>query len=373
MENADRIAKWVEKLAPKQLAIGEDPIGWQIGDPSEQINHVLVALELTTKVIDYAINIGAKMIVTHHPVFFRPMKSLRTDQPKGRLIQRCIQDGICVYSAHTNLDVARGGLNDWLAESIGLEQVKHFSQTRFDQHLKLVVYVPAEAEELVTSAMFGAGAGWIGEYSHCSFRQSGTGTFQPQVGSNPYIGKVGEVESVNEIRIETIVPSAQKDRVIQAMIAAHPYEEVAYDVFQLEGIGQPQSIGRIGFLPMPITLEQFTQQLKTTFALKGIRFVGDANRLIKKVAIIGGAARSYWPSAQQAGADVFITGDIDYHTAVDALEAGMSLIDPGHHVESIMQQQLTNWLIQCADQQGGDAPNVMISAYPNDNNPFQFV
>jgi len=359
-----------EELAPKYMAMPDDKIGLQLGSLQKDITKVLVALDVTEAVVDEAIAAGAELIIAHHAIIYRPLANLQTDTPAGRLYAKLIKHDIAVYVAHTNLDVATGGINDLLAEKLGLSDTTHLEEVHTEKLNKLVVFVPKTHHEVVLEAMFGAGAGWIGQYSHCSFNVEGTGTFLPREGADPYIGKAGKLERVDEVRIETIVPDTASRRVVQAMLKAHPYEEVAYDLYPLDLKGRAFGLGRVGKLPAETTLASFVQAAKQAFDVPAVRVVGDLNGTVRKAAVLGGSGGRYWKRAQFAGAGVLVTGDVDYHDAHDALAAGMAIIDVGHNVEKIMKEAVASYLRERFAEKRYATTAI---ASQVDTEPFQFA
>ncbi|CAG7605949.1 GTP cyclohydrolase 1 type 2 [Paenibacillus solanacearum] len=338
------VIQLMEELAPKAYAVPDDKIGLQIGTLQKDIRKVLVALDVTEEVVAEAIREQADLIIAHHAVIYRPLPHIQTDTPAGRLYEKLIKHDIAVYIAHTNLDTADGGINDMMAEAIGLTDTEPLDEVHTDKLKKLVVFVPVDYADKVRQAMFDAGAGWIGDYSHCSFNIEGSGTFMPREGTEPFIGKQGKLETAKEIRIETIVPQSVERRVVQAMLKAHPYEEVAYDLYLLDLKTRTFGLGRAGKLPKPLTLAELCEQVKQAFDVPMLRVVGDPDQMMRKAAVLGGSGSRYMKHAMFKGADVLITGDIDYHTAHDALAAGIALIDPGHNVEKIMKQGVAEYL-----------------------------
>ncbi|MET3850377.1 MULTISPECIES: Nif3-like dinuclear metal center hexameric protein [unclassified Paenibacillus] len=338
------VIQYMEQLAPKHLAVPDDRIGLQLGSLQKEIRSVLVALDVNDEVVEEAIAMGADLIVAHHAIIFRPLKQLQTDTPMGKMYEKLIKHDIAVYISHTNLDIAEGGMNDWMAEALGIADGVPLDEVHAEKLYKLVVFVPAAHAEKVRAAMLDAGAGAIGNYSHCSFNVQGTGTFLPQEGTEPYIGKPGKLEQVEEVRIETIVPQGIRNKIVQAMIKAHPYEEVAYDLYPVDLKGRSYGLGRVGKLREPVTLAEFVDVVKEKLDVPHVRVVGDLNRKIGKAAVLGGSGSRYVNSAIFRGADVLVTGDIDYHTAQDALMAGIALIDPGHNAEKIMKAKTAEWL-----------------------------
>ncbi|WP_371369663.1 GTP cyclohydrolase 1 type 2 [Sporomusa rhizae] len=320
----------LEKLAPKHLAEEWDNVGLLVGNPEQLIHKAIVALDVDGDVVDEALTVGADMIVAHHPLIFKGIKNIRADLPLGSLLTKLIKNGIAVYAAHTNLDSAPGGVNDILAQKLKLTDIKALTSVHQDKLCKLVVFVPVSHVEKVRMTMSEAGAGHTGNYSHCSFATEGIGSFLPLAGTNPYIGKTGSLEFVPEYRLETIVPMHLKTQVINAMIAAHPYEEVAYDEYLLLNSGASYGLGRIGGLAEPVSLEMFIGQVKAALNITAVKAAGSVTTKITKVAVCGGSGADLIKNAVNAGADVLITGDVKYHEAQQAVAEGLAIIDAGH-------------------------------------------
>jgi dinuclear metal center YbgI/SA1388 family protein len=359
-----------EQLAPKHYALPDDKIGLQLGTLNKAIDHVLVALDVNDEVAEEAIRAKADLIIAHHAIIYRPLKHIQTDTPAGKLYEKLIKHDIAVYIAHTNLDVADGGVNDMMADVLGLTSLSHLEDIHTDKLKKLVVFVP-EAEHLkVRSALFAAGAGDIGQYSHCSFNIAGTGTFLPEDGAKPFIGKPGQFESVKEVRLETVVSESIERKVIQAMLKAHPYEEVAYDLYPMDLKGRTFGLGRVGKLPEACSVAELIERVKHAFDVPTVRVVGALDRQVRKIAVLGGSGGRYINHAKYAGADVFITGDIDYHTAQDALAAGLILIDPGHNAEKIMKAHVANYLTK---QLSEKKYQTKVTASTVDTEVFKFI
>lgn len=338
------VIQYMEQLAPKHVAVEGDKIGLQLGSLSKEITGILVALDVNEEVVDEAISLGVNLIVAHHAIIFRPLPSIQVDTPIGKVYEKLIKNDIAVYIAHTNLDITEGGMNDWMAEALGFEPSASLEDIHTDNLYKLVVFVPKDHHQRVLDAMLDAGAGAIGNYSHCSFNMEGYGTFKPGAGTDPYIGSQGKLEKVEEIRIETIVPASIRNQVIQAMLKKHPYEEVAYDLYPMDLKGRTLGLGRVGKLAEPVTLKEFVERVKVKLDVPAVRVVGDMNRSIKKAAVLGGSGGRYWKHALFQGADVLVTGDVDYHTAQDAFMAGITIVDPGHNAEKIMKVKVAEWL-----------------------------
>lgn len=330
-EKVQRIVNIINQIAPPKLATDWDNVGLLVGDYTAEVNKVMVALDVTAAVLDEAIEQGIDLIISHHPLIFKELKAIRADQAVPKLVIKAIKYGINIFAAHTNLDIAQGGVNDLLATKLGLTITEPLTVTSCEQLLKLVVYIPAGHEEELRHVLSDLGAGWIGNYSHCTFQTTGTGTFKPLQGTSPYIGHQESLEKVKEIRLETIVPADRLAKVISGMLKKHPYEEVAYDVYPLANHGLENGLGRIGYLPEAVTYQDFLEQIKEALNLPYLRYVGDLKRQIRKVALLGGSGSSYIKTAAAKGADLYITGDVDFHSSQLAESLELALIDAGHY------------------------------------------
>jgi len=364
------IFELIEQFSPLDLAEEWDNCGIQVGDPNRPVDRVLLALDMDEEVLLEALDRGAGLVVTHHPFIFKGIRQIREDRQPGKLLAEIIRAGITVYSAHTNLDSARGGVNAVLAERLGLTGIRVLRPSN-EKYLKLVVFVPPERAEAVREALAGAGAGSIGNYSDCSFMLKGTGAFLPLEGTNPYTGSAGKLERVEEIRLETIIPARMAGSAVKAMLAAHPYEEVAYDLYPLENKAADSGLGRVGRLKKALTLEQFTARVKESLDLRAIRRGGSGSRQISTVAVCGGSGGDFWPLAQSAGADLLVTGDIGYHAARDMLAAGLSFIDAGHYgTERVVLEALAGYLGEGCRKKGIDL-DIVVSGVNGE--PFEYI
>ncbi|WP_100331591.1 Nif3-like dinuclear metal center hexameric protein [Bacillus xiapuensis] len=368
--NGHEVIQLFEQFSPKKYAMEGDKIGLQIGRLNQPVERVLIALDVLEEVVDEAIAKRVQLIIAHHPIIFRPLKSLITSEPAGRVIEKLIKHDIAVYAAHTNLDVAKGGVNDLLAEALELQSPEVLVPTFAERLKKLAVFVPETHEDAVREAMGTAGAGFIGEYSHCSFTSQGTGRFLPRAGANPYIGQPGKSEEVAEVKIETVYPESLEKKVLAAMLKAHPYEEVAYDLYPLANQAETLGIGRIGKLEKEMTLREFADFVKEKLDVKGVRVVGELTDKVKKVAVLGGDGNKYFQTAKFKGADVYVTGDFYYHTAHDALAAGLNIIDPGHNVEKVMKAGTAKKMKELAAGKGLDVEFIASSVHTD---PFTFL
>ena len=276
------------------------------------------------------------MIISHHPFIFKPIKNINMENFNGRIIKKLIKNDISLYVSHTNMDAADKGLNHMLARKLELENIDVLHPTHSEKLYKITVFVPEGYEDDVRSALGDTGAGWIGNYSHCTFQSKGTGTFKPLEGSNPFIGKVDDIEKVDEYRIETIVTQKNLSNAINKMIQAHPYEEVAYDVYPLENQGKISGFGKIGEYEDPTSFNDFIERVKTVLKIDTIRVSGTKKENIKTVGLCGGSAVDFMTTAANKGADVYITGDVKYHDAQLAEELDILLIDGGHFSTEII-------------------------------------
>ncbi|WP_432409307.1 Nif3-like dinuclear metal center hexameric protein [Wukongibacter sp. M2B1] len=343
----NEIMKVLEEIAPISLAENWDNVGLQVGDKDRAIEKIMVCLELNDKIIDEAIEKDVDMIVTHHPLIFKPLKKLLSSDPIVRVINKLIKNDINLYCAHTNLDIAIGGTSDFLASLLNLNDIKPLSITENKKYYKLVVFVPENNIEAVREAVSIAGAGSIGNYSHCTYQSKGLGTFKPLQGADPYIGEIDKVEEVEEYRLETIVAANELSRVLEAMLKAHPYEEVAYDVIPLENNIESLGIGRIGYLSMGKDLKEFALEIKNILCADSVKIIGNEKQIIKKIGICTGSGSDYIKTAYKNGCDCYITGDIKYHDAQLASDLGLCIIDAGHYeTENIICTPLKNRLLK---------------------------
>lgn len=321
-------------IAPEALREEWDNVGLQVGDPDASVSRVLISLDVTPEVVAEAAGFGAQCVVAHHPLLFRPLRSLREDRPEGRLPAQLIRAGIALYVMHTNLDVARPGTSDALAallDVMDLEPLVPASGRSGGSRLKLVTFAPAADAERIRAALGDAGAGVIGRYSHCSFSSPGTGSFRPLPGAHPTIGAVGTQEQVQEERIEVVVPAGSLPHVVDALLAAHPYEEVAYDLYPLAQPPDGTGLGRVGRLPASCSLAELAGRVRERLPATSVAVVGDAGRQVQRVALCGGSGGDLVDAAAGASADVLITGDVKHHQALHALDAGLAVIDAGHY------------------------------------------
>ncbi|WP_273850812.1 Nif3-like dinuclear metal center hexameric protein [Guptibacillus spartinae] len=358
-----------EAWSKKKYAEDGDPIGLQVGSLNKKINKVMTALDVLPNVVEEAVREGVDLIIAHHPILYRPLKKINLDTEQGKMIETLIKHDITVYAAHTNLDVAPGGVNDMLAEALELKDTSVLIET-FQRTLKKVaVFVPASHQEEVRTALASAGAGSIGEYSDCTFTTQGTGRFKPTDEAKPFIGEAGTIESVEEVKIESIFYEDQQSKIMNAIKKAHPYEEIAYDIFPLDNEPEKLGLGRVGHLEQEMTLASFADYVKEKLGAGGVRIVGDLQSTIKKVAVLGGDGNKFVHAARFSGADVFVSGDIYYHVAHDAMIEGLQIIDAGHNIEKIMIEGVRKKLQTFLEEKRYDT--TVISSQER-TDPFQF-
>ena len=324
------IAAAVERLAPLALAEGWDNCGLQVGDPAARRTRVLVALTPLPEVFEEAEETGADFLLFHHPLIFAPLKTLDTSSYPGDLLARAVRGERAVYAAHTSYDAAPGGVSVALAATLGLQGPLRVLSPRGGLR-KLVVFVPEENAEDVAEALSAAGAGVIGDYTRCTFRTPGTGTFLPGETTDPHIGERGNLERVEEVRLETVVPAHDARRAAEAASAAHPYEEVALDVYPVEGHPEGCGYGRIGDFPEPLTPAGLRERVSDALGFPA-RLVADPEprRPVGRVAVLGGSGGSFVREAAASGAEAYVSGDLDYHDALLAEALGLVAVDAGH-------------------------------------------
>jgi dinuclear metal center YbgI/SA1388 family protein len=319
----------INKIAPPVLAEPWDNVGLQVGDPTAAVTRIMVALDPVPAAVDQAISASCQLLVTHHPLVFTPLKRISTADQTGALLHRAIRHGLAVIALHTNYDVAAGGLNDLLADRLGLAGSRPLKVTTRDELVKLTVFVPATHREQVLSALFRHGGG-IGRYDQCSFRTAGEGTFRPLDGAEPFIGTVGSRETVAEERLELLLRRSAQGAAVKALLATHPYEEPAFDLVPLLNEGVPLGLGRIGELAGPVSLAEFAARVKECLGVSALRLTGDPTRQVRRVALCGGSGASLLHEAARQGAGVLVTGDVKYHDAREAEALNIALVDAGH-------------------------------------------
>ncbi len=307
-----------------------DNVGILAGDPDGPADRILVALDATPASARRCLRSGANLLVTHHPPIHTPLRAVLGGRSAGSPLHDLIRGGVAVLSAHTNADVAPGGVSHAVARRLRLARIRPLIPGEPSDACKLVVFVPPAHAEAVMEAVDRAGGGRIGAYSRCSFRLRGTGTFLPRAGARPFLGRRGRVEEAEEIRFETVVPSSLLSGAIRAVREAHPYEEPAIEAYPLRGGVLGGGVGAIGERERPGTLDEVLEEACRRLRLGGVRVAGSTRRRIGKVAVVAGSGAEFAGAARDAGADLFLTGDLKYHAALEAAHGGMPVADIGH-------------------------------------------
>lgn len=330
-----RLADVIEVLDeayPPRLAQPWDSVGLVCGDPDDALDSVTVAVDATPAVVDEVPDAG--LLLAHHPLLLRGVDTVAASTPKGALVHRLIRSGRSLFTAHTNADSASPGVSDALADALGLTVEAVLEPLSVTGDLdKWVIYVPRENADAVRAAVFDAGAGHIGDYSHCSWSVSGIGQFLPHDGATPAVGSVGTVERVDEDRFEVVAPARARAAVLAAMRAAHPYEEPAFDIFALVRPPGDAGLGRIGTLPQPEPLRAFVSRVAAALPRTswGVRAAGDPHMAVTRVAVCGGAGDSLLATAAGAGVQAYVTADLRHHPADEHRRASdVALIDVAH-------------------------------------------
>jgi len=353
MRVADVIAL-IESWYPPHRAEDWDAVGLVCGDPDAEVRSILLAVDPVLAVADEAVALDADLVIVHHPLYLKGTTTVAASTPKGRVIHRLLGAGCGLLTAHTNADSPTGGVSASIAEALGLVDVLPLEPDPISPADKIVVFVPTADAERVRSALAEAGAGQIGDYDSASFSTPGEGRFRPLPGADPAIGSVGELEVVEEVRVEVIADRRLRADLISVLLAAHPYEEPAYDVIELAGLPDPScGSGRIGRLPEPITLSAFADLAASVFpaTAHGLRVAGDPSQVVETVALCGGAGDFLLERARSAGADAYVTSDLRHHPASESVEAdGPALVDVAHWAaESLWLPVLRDRLVEALD------------------------
>jgi dinuclear metal center YbgI/SA1388 family protein len=320
----------LERFAPRALAAEWDNVGLLLGDPAQPVHAVMTCLTVTPDVVEEAVREQVSLIISHHPILFRGAKQLTAGTADGQVVLPLARAGIAVYSPHTALDNCPGGINDLLCTRLGVVQPIPLRPRAGSRQYKLVVFVPDSDLAKVSDAVFAAGAGNIGQYTQCSFRLAGTGTFFGTEATNPVVGQKGRREEVAEWRLEVVVPEPYLPAVLRAMRQTHSYEEPAYDVYPLHG-GLADGEGRVGQLASPTTLAELARRAQRELDAACVQVVGDLSKTVRTVAIACGAGGEFLSDSLRANADVFLTGELRFHEALLARTSGIGLILPGHY------------------------------------------
>jgi dinuclear metal center YbgI/SA1388 family protein len=330
------VTGWMNESYDPRWAEDWDAVGLVCGDPARPVSKILLAVDPAPAVVEEATSWGADLLVVHHPLFLTPVSSVAATTPKGRTLHTLMAAGCALFTAHTNADVPPGGVNDSLARAVGLVDPEVVVPDAGDGLDKLVTFVPHENAEQLRAAITAAGAGRIGDYDSCTFTVEGEGRFRPLDGATPAIGRVGEVEVVAEARVESVFPRSRRLQVVAAMKAVHPYEEPAYDVFELADLpdaGPARGHGRIGRLETPMSLHDFAARVDHALpgTAHGVRVAGDPDRPVERIGVASGAGDYLLDTVLGTDADVYLTSDLRHHRAAEFLEhGGPALVDVAH-------------------------------------------
>lgn len=320
----------LHQIAPPELAEEWDNVGLLLGDPAAPCGRVVVTLDVDRGVLRRAARAGAQLVVSHHPPIFKPMASITADCEGGALLLDAAREGIALAAAHTNYDIAPGGVNDVLAGLLELRGAEPLAAVEASAQAKIVVFTPAGDLDAVVAALGRAGAGVIGNYRECTFRSPGVGTFRGVEGANPAVGQAGRREEVDELRVEAVLPVAFACQAVAAVRAAHSYEEPAVDVYPLAPARPELGLGRVGALPKPLRADRLVERIKQCLGVDAVRVVGSLRRRVERVAVLGGGGGRHVADALRRRCQLFLTGDVSHHQALDAAAAGLVVVDAGH-------------------------------------------
>ena len=327
------VVSLIEQLAPPHYQEDYDNTGLTAGNPNDEVSGVMLCLDVTDEVIEQARTCGTNMIISHHPLVFKPLKRLTDATRPERLMAKAIRYGMALYACHTSLDSARDGVSWRMAQILGLQNVRTLEQ-RNGELRKIVVYVPESHAEKVREAMFAAGAGAIGRYDKCSFNSAGVGTFRAGSDCRPFVGEIGVREDAPEVKIETVVPRHLCNSVVNAARRVHPYEEMAYDVYTLNNVAEGIGLGTIGDLPEKMEIMSFIKQIKEKFKCEHIEYNEPHCEMVSRVAMCGGSGASFAQLAAACGAEVFITGEMKFSEFFDT-EGVITAVRIGHYESEI--------------------------------------
>jgi len=328
--NVSEFLGFLAPLAPPEYTEQWDRCGFELGDPAEEIRKIAVSLDPTSRIVQQAAETEANLLVTHHPLFFRPLERLVLGSQVSDTVRALFQSEMNLVSCHTNWDAAPGGINDALAEALELRDAHPLQPISQAAYLKLVVFTPLEAADQVRVALAESGAGHIGNYDSCSYSARGEGRFRALSGASPYLGQVGVLERADEERIEVLVPRHLLGRVLEAMRQAHPYEEIAYELYPIENAPPLAGMGRVGSLSERMAFQVFVEFAVDKLQSERPRIYENGGKIVQRIAVCGGAGGSLWKMAKKQGADCLVTADVPYHTALEAKLAGFPVLDLGH-------------------------------------------
>ncbi len=341
-----QVIQQLDRLAPPQLAESWDNVGLLLGSPKRKVEGVLCALDLNEAVVKEAIQKKVQLIVTHHPFIFKPFKKIDLETSQGRILEQLIKHDINLFAMHTNFDSAKDGMNDYLAEKLDLQNVSILHQTGVRKKVKVVVYVPQTHFEVVRDKMIVWNPCQVGNYSGCTFATAGEGTFCPEANAKPFVGTQGELEKVQEMKLEFMTYQDALGEMLKVLQDVHPYEEIAWDAFALENQQEAYGFGRVGMCKAQ-SVQALIEQVKHIFGVPYVRLIAQAHQKsqsISRIAICSGSGASVIPQAARC-ADVLITGDIGFHEGQSVLTSDLILIDVGHYAsENIGMEKIKDYL-----------------------------
>lgn len=372
MPTLGEITALLDEWYPPHQADSWDAVGLVTGDPADDVRRILLAVDPVTAVVDEALAAEAQLLVCHHPLLLKGVHGVAATDPKGRLVHRLVRGGCALLTAHTNADSPAGGVSESLALALGLEDVRPLDPDPAPPMDKIVVFAPVGSAESLRRALSDAGAGALGDYAGASFTSTGEGRFRPLEGARPAVGEVGRAEVVDEVRIEAVLPRRLRAQVVEAMRAAHPYEEPAHDVLELAAADEPdRGSGRLGRLPRPMSLRAFAEHVAAVLpgTAHGVRVAGDPERTVETVGLCGGAGDFLLDRARAEGVDVYLTSDLRHHPASELREHpdAPALVDVAHWAAEstwlpVLRRRLTEAL--------GDTVEVRVSTTNSD--PWTF-
>jgi dinuclear metal center YbgI/SA1388 family protein len=330
------IVKLLERAYPPAWAAPGDHSGFEVGDPDTLVDLILVALEVTPGVVREAESLQAPLLLTHHPLLYKPLAAVREDEPGGLLLSRLIRAGVALVSCHTNLDAAPGGLNDYLADRLELTDRGVLATTFLDPLYKLTVFVPLGYEDQVRAALGDLGLGTIGRYSHCSFSARGQGTYRPLAGTRPFQGEVGSLSRAEEVRLEILAPESRLTAALSRLQEVHPYEEVAYDLYPLKNPGAPLGLGRVGSWPQPRPFEAVLSRVKEIFRVNTVTVWGRPPDQVQRLAVCGGSGGDLLDAALFKGVQLYLTGEVRHHQVPPTLPPGFAVLTVGHFASEVV-------------------------------------
>lgn len=352
----------INRNIPLSKAEPWDNVGLLIGDRQSDISNIMTTLDCTAEVVMEAIKLDCNTIICHHPLIFTGIKQLE-NSGYGAVIRQLITNDINLIALHTNLDAHPKGVSAMIADKLELVN-QEILVPQMSAMAKLQLFVPATHVEEVKAVLAEAGAGQIGDYSDCFFQIEGKGQFKPNAEAAPYVGDIGHLEVVDEVKLECVFAPQLRQQIELALLSSHPYEEPAYDIYEFK-VRDQFGTGIKGILQQPVVIDDWLSHIKSKLNLDSVRLIGPPHKTIRSVGIIGGAGMDYMTAVQKADVDIFLTGDIKYHEAHDLLMAGLTTVDIQHYAESVMKEGLKQLL------EGFDLPVTVISSSV-DTNPFTF-